>query len=212
MIRIFIESGVSDATKSAKQITNEQEFVIKFVEHHFPRYVYKKDFDVIGIGGYTKLEKSKPIFEDIRSEDINLVIFDADGVSNGGGFIKRQQYLLNEKGRLNISFDLFLWPNNHDDGDFESLLQKMINPQHQGILDCFDGFTKCVGGHDPSGSLYDLPDRKAEMYTYIEIMKLSKEEEIKLHQGYYLFDNVNFWNLDASAADNLKKFLSSYMI
>lgn len=211
MIRIFIESGVSDATKKSKEITSEQEFVIRFVEHHFPNNVYKKDFEVIGIGGYTKLEKSKPIFEDVKPGDKNLVIFDADGVNNGGGFAKRQAYLLDEMNRLNLSFELFLWPNNHDDGDFESLLLGMINPQHQGVLDCFDGFVQCVGGRDPNGSLYELPDRKAEMYTYIEIMKLSKDEEDKLHKGYFLFDNASFWNLDSPVADNLKDFLALFL-
>ena len=87
----------------------------------------------------------------------------------------------------------------------------MINPQHQGVLDCFDGFVQCVGGRDPNGSLYELPDRKAEMYTYIEIMKLSKDEEDKLHKGYFLFDNASFWNLDSPVADNLKDFLALFL-
>ena len=49
------------------------------------------------------------------------------------------------------------------------------------------------------------------MYTYIEIMKLSKDEEDKLHKGYFLFDNASFWNLDSPVADNLKDFLALYL-
>lgn len=210
MIRIFIESGVGAAKDKNKETTNEEDFVVKFIEHHFKEMVYKTDFDVFGIGGYTKLINIQPLLEDKTDNDINIVIFDADDAYNGGGYKIRYQELLNVQNQMKVEFDLFLWPNNHDDGDFESLLELMINSEHQGMLDCYDGFEKCVGGRDSKGVLYKLPGRKAKMYTYISIMNLSKTERDKLSKGYYLFEDERYWNLDAPAIKPLKDFLKQY--
>jgi hypothetical protein len=210
MIRIFIESGVGAAKDKNKETTNEKDFVVKFIEHHFKEMVYKTDFDVFGIGGYTKLINIQPLLEDKTDNDINIVIFDADDAYNGGGYKIRYQELLNVQNQMKVEFDLFLWPNNHDDGDFESLLELMINSEHQGMLDCYDGFEKCVSRRDSKGELYKLPGRKAKMYTYISIMNLSKTERDKLSKGYYLFEDERYWNLDAPAIKPLKDFLKQY--
>lgn len=211
MIRIFIESGVNSAISCNKETTNEEEFIKKFIQHHFKGIVYKIDFEIYGIGGYTNLENSKPSLEDKKKQDVNLVIFDADGIYNGGGFDVRKKAIIEMKERMGVDFELFLWPNNHDDGDFESLLLQMINNKHQGVLDCYDSFVKCVERRDSKGKLYELPGRKAEMYTYIDIMRLSKKERDKLHKGYYLFDNDQYWDLDAKAANSLRDFLLPYI-
>ena len=44
----------------------------------------------------------------------NLVVFDADSSTNGGGFGRRKLELLAKMKELNITADLFLFPNNHD--------------------------------------------------------------------------------------------------
>lgn len=212
MIRIFIETGENQAKKNDKKITNEQDFVIKFIEHHFPGKVNGVDFEVKGLGGKDTLENSAPVFQLTNEGDVNLLIFDADGPANGGGFAVRKADIERQRLQLHLNFELFLWPNNSDDGDFESLVLEMINPQHQGVLDCFEGFEKCVGGHDPEGLLYELPGRKGEAYTYIELMKLSTDERKSLHKGYWHFENPKFWDLDAAAGNALKTFLQPFFI
>lgn len=47
-----------------------------------------------------------------------------------GGFAKRQEYLLSLKEKHNIDFSLFLFPDSHDDGMFETLLARIINPKY----------------------------------------------------------------------------------
>ncbi len=209
MIHIYIESGVEQAKGKNKKTTNEKDFIIKFIEHHFPGKLYEVDFDVRGIGGKDKLEASAPIFR-LAENDTNIVVFDADSPLNGGGFNKRKSEIETQRQKLSLNFELFLWPNNHEDGDFETLLLKMINPKHQGVLDCFQGFEKCVGGRDPKGLMYELPGLKAEMYTYIEIMKLSDDERKTLKNGFYQFDNPEYWNLDSAEAKPLKIFFEQY--
>lgn len=44
MIKIFIESGVNQAQRKNKRTTNEQDFVEKFIQRHFPHYRPSIDF------------------------------------------------------------------------------------------------------------------------------------------------------------------------
>ena len=56
----------------------------------------------------------------------NLILFDADTVLNSGGFDKRKAELEQKLKDLDINAKLFLFPNNKDDGDFESLLEELV--------------------------------------------------------------------------------------
>lgn len=210
MIKIYIESGVAAAQKNNKRTTPEQDFIEKFIEHHFAGKKANVDFMVCGLGGKDTLEASAPLFRDITDEDSNIVIFDADTQHNNGGFSDRQKHIASERERLGLEFEFFLWPNNHDDGDFESMLLNMINPKHAGILKCYEGFEMCVGGHDPEQKQYDLPGRKGEVYTYVEIQKLTDDQRKQLSKGFYQFDNTEYWDMDAEYCSSLKTFLSTY--
>lgn len=211
MIHIYIESGVKQAKKKNKETTNEQDFVEHFIAHHYPEKIKDIDYKVEGFGGKDKLAMNKSYLELNPDSDINLVIFDADTEQNGGGFEKRKAEIEKTRTDNSMNFEFFLWPNNSDDGDFESLLIQMVNLDHDGILDCFDNFEKCVGGHDPEEKLYDLPGRKAKIYTYIELMKKSKEERKSFSKGYWLFDRADLWDLEASASKPLKEFLDQWL-
>ena len=37
--------------------------------------------------------------------------------------------------------DIFLWPNNKDDGDLESLLEQLFPENNKFFNDCWNGFT-----------------------------------------------------------------------
>lgn len=211
MINIYIESGLNQAARAGKMTTNEKDFVEKFIKHHFPDRELKKDYDVIGIGGKDKLARNASVLEISSLKNTNIVIFDADTILNGGGYAKRAEEIENIKSENKMKFDLFLWPNNHDDGDFESLLMKMVSQQHEGIIKCFEGYEKCVGGQDPENKKYVLPGRKGCMYTYIEIMKKDKEEKQQFKDGYWLFENPQYWDLDAEYGLPLKLFLEKYL-
>lgn len=210
MIHIYIESGVNQAKKKNKEITNELDFVEHFIAHHYPEKIKDIDYKVEGFGGKDKLAMNKSYLEMNPDRDINLVIFDADTEQNDGGFEKRKAEIEKIKVDNSMNFELFLWPNNSDDGDFESLLIEMINLDHEGVLDCFDKFELCVGGHDPEEKLYDLPGRKAKIYTYIELMKKSKEEHKSFNKGYWLFNRADLWNMEAPASKPLKEFLDQW--
>jgi len=149
MIKIFIESGVNAAKKQNKETTNEQDFIVKVIAKHFPKCQYKKDFDVIGTNGWTNIPNIEYEFKENTDNGFaNLVIFDADEEKNGGGFAIRQAEIQALKSD-SIDFDLFLWPDNQTDGDFELFLSKIVNPEHQCLLDCYEHFEDEVRANDP---------------------------------------------------------------
>lgn len=109
-----------------------------------------------------------------------------------------------------IDFDLFLWPNNGTDGDFEMLLSKIINPEHQCLLDCYKHFEEEVRENDPEEIKYETPGRKGEMYSYISLQKLSKRQKKELSKGYWMFDNSKYWDLSSIELNPLIEFLDMY--
>ena len=208
MIKIFIESGVNASKKHDKETTNEQDFIVKVIAKHFPNCKYKVDFDVIGINGWTNIPKNEYEFKENSDKGFsNLVIFDADEERNGGGFAKRQSEILAMKSE-SIEFDLFLWPDNHTDGDFEMLLSKIINPEHQCLLDCYESFEEEVRANDPEEVKYETPGRKGKMYSYISLQKMSQKQKKELSKGYWMFDDSKYWDLSSDELNPLIEFLS----
>ena len=210
MIKIFIESGVNAARKHDKETTNEQDFIVKVIAKHFPNCKYKVDFDVIGINGWTNIPKNEYEFKENSDKGFsNLVIFDADEERNGGGFAKRRSEILAMKSE-SIEFDLFLWPDNHTDGDFEMLLSKIINSEHQCLLDCYENFEDEVRANDPDEVKYETPGRKGEMYSYISLQKMSQKQKKELSKGYWMFDDSKYWDLSSDELKPLIDFLGVY--
>lgn len=211
MIKIFIESGVTVAKTKGKRTTNEADFLVKLVTHYFPKATLPIDYDVVGVNGWTNIINQVYDFNLNTDEGgTNIVIFDADEELNGGGFGKRKTLLENLKKELGIEFELFLWPNNKDNGDFELLLSQVINCKHQCLLDCYDEFENSVRQHDPNEEKYITPGRKGKMYTYETLHKGLLKYAKAIKDGYWQFDNPEYWNLDSEHIKPLVDFLSLF--
>lgn len=172
-------------------------------------------FEIIPVNGKDNLHNSVNFFQQTTDQGFkNIVIFDADTEQNGGGFEKRRNELLAKKEELKIEFDLFLFPNNKEDGDFETLLERSINMQHQCLLDCFHKFENCISSHkdDKGECIYVAPNRKAMMHTYITSMKMSRNKAGRVkNEKDYFFNNTEYWNLESDTLQDLKKFLMGYL-
>lgn len=211
MIRIFIESGVNQAEKSGKETTDEKDFVEKFIQHHFPKYKLSKDYEVFGTGGKDKLHKFQTILqENTFNGGINLVIYDADSHHNGGGYSKRKIHYNTHKKTLDIEFDLFLWANNHSDGDFETMLMQIILPKHKGLIDSFNQYAKRIRRMSRGKIKYKIPGNKGCIHSYISAMPMKRKEKELFAKGYWGFENKDYWNLDSEYLLPLKKFLGRY--
>lgn len=186
-------------------------FVQQYVLHLFPDLT-KEDFDIIDVGG-----KDKLIFYDNTMRDYALkgdkciVIFDCDDASIGGGIQNRKAAFEALKKEIGVDFDYFFFPNNHDDGAFEDMLLHIINREHSGIMDCFSGYEACVGGQNEQkgGNVYEMPNAKAKIYTYIMSFKRSRKASEKVKKGDWDFSNKEYWDLDGEYLAPLKAFLES---
>jgi hypothetical protein len=196
MVSIFIESSGGNAI--------EQPFLQILLKR-----LGKTDFNFVNVGGYKKLQISKNKLLDNQDQGIkNLIVFDADTPQNEGGFKERYNHLKQKLKELGITqYDIFLFPNNQDDGDLEVLLERIINKDHEGLLKCFEGYEKCIS---LLGKDYASPNQKAKMYAYMTAMpKSNKENENFKNKGDWSFQNPQYWQLDSPYLNALRDFFTN---
>jgi hypothetical protein len=181
---------------------------IKFLKDYISE-IYKipingKSF--IETGGYTALFKPDNIIQMQRNENEggkNLIIFDTDD-----DFELRVEYLTKGKRKYEVDFDLFLFPNNANSGNLETLLLKIVNYEnHDFYFECFDDFINCLSkGISPEKiKEFEVPDLKAKVFTYLSFFKQDAKEEKRNYK------NSIFWNLHHAATKPLKSFLDNYI-
>ncbi len=201
MVRIFLEG-------------KETKF-IDYLIHNTWKEQKLNSFESINAGGWTNLHLiSNKFKENTDLGGTNLVIFDADSPQNEGGFVKRLIQLEAKQKELKIEFMLFLFPNHKSDGDFELLLEQIINPAHNDLLNCFSAYETCLLKLNASAKeeVYKIPMRKAKIYSYIDSFPLDQREKEQMKKGDYFFENPQYWDLNSSNLDPLKLFLISHMV
>ena len=194
MIDIFLETG--------KKTTPEFCFIDDFVGKHLG--VDPSEYGIECVDGKDNLQRAVNKLRDNTFSGIrNLIIFDADSSSNGGGFEKRKFELLAKMKELNITADLFLFPNNRDDGMFEDLLMHIARKEsHKSFFDCFSDYELCLGNN------YLHPNLKGKIFTYISSMKsLSNRARRSLGSGDWHFMNDEYWNLNSDYLLPLAQFI-----
>lgn len=170
------------------------------------------------MGGWTTLPTSKLLPQLQQSPEVgvlNLVVYDADTTSHErGGFEARRGELQGQAAALGLAFELFLFPTNHADGNLETLLESLIHPGHQQVVDCFTKYEDCLQGLvSPNGLAYRIPADKAKIYAYVEAMPLTDEER-RRHKGRgatKYFSNPAYWNLDSAEVQPLCEFLNQHI-
>nr|WP_120921233.1 DUF3226 domain-containing protein [Helicobacter pylori] len=129
-----------------------------------------KNFKVKDVKGKDNL--SKRLLE-IEKYDKTLIIFDADEDYESN---KKEILKVVSKTKQTISEEqIFLFPNNQDDGDLETLLLKIA--KHKEIIQCFKRYLKCIECkcigikecHKPIKNI-----RKNMLYAYLEVFELQK--------------------------------------
>lgn len=206
MNKIFIEAG--------HQKTSEYNFLKTILVKNFPG----KNVEIICMNGVANLF-SEAILNMIRQaaddSDKVLVIVDADFPNKNWGFAKRKQDVMEQMKAKNVFFPFFIYPNNHDDGDVETLMESLARKDlHKDWWGCFEDYETCVGGaKDEEGNpKYNLPNRKAKLHTYISSQSLSKKQRDKIGVGSWLFDDVNYWDLSREELKPLISFLRNNLI
>ncbi len=138
-------------------------------------------FDIIHVGGKDKLfsdEFCKRIENILKNKNQEYkqvcIIFDADkkesqerdaGFDNKLGHIRKQ---LKEKGIDFPREQIFLFPNNQDDGDLEDLLLKIA--KHEEFINCFESHLDCIKKQEHYKPIKKI--RKNMLYAYLEALGL----------------------------------------
>ncbi|GAA9658399.1 hypothetical protein VN1230_02800 [Helicobacter pylori] len=129
-----------------------------------------KNFKVQNVDGKGNL--SKRLLE-IEKYDKTLIIFDADKDYESN---KKEILKIVSKTKQIISEEqIFLFPNNQDDGDLEDLLLKIA--KHDKLIKCFEKYLKCIeckciGIKEHCKPIKKI--RKNMLYAYLEAFGLEK--------------------------------------
>ena len=203
MNRIFIEAK--------HQNTSEYHFIETLIKKFFP----SKEYIISCIDGIGNLF-SEAIVNQIslaqNSGDQAIVLADADTIAKGYGYAKRKQDIDNGMADKGILFPYFLYPDNNSDGDVETLmLSAAQRDSHIVFFDCFEDYEKCVSGAtDANGNpKYNVPDLKGKLHTYMSAQKLPRRLRDRFGRGDWLFDDINFWDLNVSDLAALKSFFAA---
>ena len=160
-------------------------------------------------GGYKKLFNENainPLKENTAYGVKNLVVFDADDDCEA-----RRQELLAIKERFGVEFELFLLPNNKDAGALEDLLENIINPDNQPVMDCwqtYEGELEKVRIPNKIPPTLTTPAKKTKIYAYLEtLLGKSRSQKELIKDAKRNYENPQHWNLDTEYLEPLKKFL-----
>ena len=196
MVRIFVESKHDKTTETVFLKT-----LLKSMN------IDNSEYEIMHVNGKDNLHNNEVAFkENTLTGGKNIIVFDADTITTGAGYENSKKRIMNTFGD-DVKIDgIFLFPNNHDDGIFENLLEHLMRKDyHRRFIDCFDDYEKCLGND------YLTPDLKGRLHTYMSAQKsLSNTQRSKLGSGEWLFDNPHFWNLNDDYIRPLKEFISSW--
>jgi hypothetical protein len=205
MTKIFIEA------KSNK--TSEYHFLQAIINNFLPEAETEFIF-MNGIGNLFNETIQNQIKVAQEMGEHVIVLADADTVAKGYGYEIRKEEIDKGMAANDVSFHYFLYPNNQNDGDVESLMESAVQRElHSAFFDCFEDYEKCVSGvKDESGEQkYDVPNLKGKLHTYMSAQKLSRKLSNRFGSGDWLFDNKDYWDLDVETLQPLKDFLTEYL-
>ncbi|ERA58916.1 hypothetical protein HMPREF1398_00753 [Helicobacter pylori GAM117Ai] len=143
---------------------------------------YQAHFDIIHVESKDKLF-SDEFYEKIEDILTNnnprykqvCIIFDADikeeNQESDAGFDNKLKHIyekFKEKGIDFLKEQIFLFPNNQDDGDLETLLLEIA--KHDEFLKCFEGYLECIKSKEHYKPIKNII--KNMLYAYLEALGL----------------------------------------
>ena len=201
MVHFFIESK--------NVFTPEYVFLDKYIKRIRPNL----DYDIIpmdGIGNLFNNSITTMMRLHSNKREKNVVIVDTDFPENDGGFAHRSANITERGQKEGLVFDLFLLPNNSNDGIFEHLLESIAQTEkHKLFFDCFSDYENCMKSQKGTDGkpIYQVPNLKGKLHTYITAVPMPQKMRKTLGKGNWQFENEEYWNLDSPALNPLKAFL-----
>lgn len=172
---------------------------------------FEKDIEIISTWGKDNIKahiNDKKIKKALDDEKV-CIIFDADS-SHKESLETIQKSLQEKLGDKAREIGIFLFPNNKDTGNLETLLEKIAKKPE--LIECFDCYVKCIESKEKGAS--KNIDKKARIYAYKQvfglIQKEKKEKDKKENDKSYQMqvdDYQKCFDFEHEALENLKNFL-----
>ena len=196
---IFVE-GIADVV-----------FIKQYVRHIFG--VTIPDDRIEKLDGWTNLKGwtwQQRMRTNTANEGTNIVIIDADDNIDA-----RRSDVLAWKQQHELEFELFLLPNDKDAGALEDLLENIIDPANQPVMDCwqtYEGELEKVRIPKKTPPTLTIPAKKTKIYAYLEtLLGKSKSQKELIKDANRNFENTQHWNLDAEYLEPLKEFIMFFL-
>lgn len=152
------------------------------------------------LDGYDNVRKCGPRLDmHDKKEEKYFFILDADtGGHENGGVVERRKFLFEiSENRINEN-NLFLIPNNNDDGNLETLLKHIIRNPYNCLNQYYSTFVQQLDDSKLFSHVSRLENDKYKMYTYRNLY----EEDMQV--PCYCND---FWDFDNPYIAELNNFL-----
>lgn len=121
-----------------------------------------------------------------------LIIFDADE-----SFAKTQERIIRKSQGLITAQEIFLFPNNSDNGELETLLLEIA--RNKKPCECFKCYVECLG------DLKDNVLKKSAMFAYREAMGVESKDKKKQKILQAEFERI--FDFESHALNPLKQFI-----
>jgi hypothetical protein len=138
------------------------------------------------------------------------VVQDADDAvkdPHKGGCLKRMTYLAKLKSDIAIEFDTFLFPNNSNDGDLETLLLSLTNEEkYTPYHECYHRYSEEVRAFSCDDHANELMERKSLVFNYCQVYQgMGMSSEIDRHY------RPDYWTLDSPEVEPFKTFIKKVL-
>jgi hypothetical protein len=159
------------------------------------------DDKFIKTNGWTGI-KSEAVTNQLRQnqEDgaISLILFDADA-----DFKERYTYLKQHLQKERLEADIYLFPDNRNAGELETLLMSLANwGDNAAFLSCYKLYLNCVREAFFQPEKYRIPDDKDMFQAYHSFYRYGKPR----------FEDEIFWDFTTQDAKPLRDFLNRYLL
>ncbi len=172
--------------------------------------LYKKlEFDIINNdGNVLKSAIIKQMSDAIASKTRVCIVFDADK-----SYANTFNRLRNELKNLANKVDMFLFPNNKNSGELETLLIDIARQPR--FIECFDNYVECVKSKDIDNiNVVDNINKKSKMFAYREVSGLEKflkelKNDNKTPRNFLETNEIfsEYFDFDSPKLEPLRKFL-----
>lgn len=165
------------------------------------------DFEVRiqSTGGYSSIHNhATDIKQNNALGEAVIVLQDADSLTKDHGTcIKRMQYLDEIKKRNKIEFKSYLLPNNHDDGDLETLLLRIVTKtKYQDFSKCYSNYQESIKMQvSEEKNIGNISDKSVIFHYCYNVLDLKYPAE---HRREY---KVSEWNFEHQDLKPLKSLI-----